>query len=427
MATTVPSMRARLGDVDYFVISMKAQELVDKVKIPKEMEGWKNLSIEERYQRDINYTRVRNQIAPYLASDSSRFFGAVVLAAINFGDAVLFEPLSDVTTKGLPGLYRTAATDMGFLTFTGGEILVPLDGQHRLKAIEFAVTGRDELGRDIPLITPCAELAQDDVAVILVPYEARKARKIFTRVNRYAKPTTTGQNIVTDDDDIIAVLSRETANNLIGARLVRFRSNTLRQNDREFTTLAILYNCNESIVTATFPEGKIDKTHLPDAAKQELYRAKVREVWEVLLDRIEVFADALSDPSEAGDDKRREIRRTNLLGKPVVQECLVRAFMRLTGPPTNMSADNACAALNGLSWDISESGIKLWENVLWTGGVDGKIITKNRLLATAIIAYCAGEQISNDAKSTLLDDYKNQFPEQDRADKTLPDLRRSSR
>ena len=425
MPTTVSSMRARLGDVDYFVISMKAQELVDKVKIPKEMEGWEDLSIEERYQRDINYTRVRNQIAPYLASDSSRFFGAVVLAAMNFGEAVLFEPLSEVTTRGLPGLYRTAASDMGFLTFTGGEILVPLDGQHRLKAIEFAVTGRDESGHDIPLITPCTALAQDDVTVILVPYEARKARKIFTRVNRYARPTTTGQNIVTDDDDIIAVLARETANELIGADLTRFRSNTLRKGDPEFTTLAILYNCNEAIVTATFPEGKIDKTHLPSAAKQELYRAKVKEVWEVLLDRIEVFVDALSDPSNGGDDRRREIRRTSLLGKPVAQECLVRAFMRLTGPPTNMSAEDACVRLNGLSWDISESDIKLWENVLWTGGVDGKAITKNRTLATAIISYCAGERISDDARSDLLDEYRKQFPEQDRAQKTLPDLERS--
>ena len=80
---------------------------------------------------------------------------------------------------------------MGFLTFTGGEIMVPLDGQHRLKAIQFAITGVDEKSRPID-ITPCAELGQEDVTVILVAYEATKARKIFTKVNRYAKTTTTG-------------------------------------------------------------------------------------------------------------------------------------------------------------------------------------------------------------------------------------------
>ena len=277
MSTTIAAMKARLGDTDYYVLSMKAQELINKVKIPKELEGWEDLSVEERYQRDINYNRVRSQIAPYLANDKSRFFGAIILAADHFDSNVEFEPLSAVLAKGVPIRYRSEAENMGFLNFRGGELLVPLDGQHRLKAIQMALTGRDEKNKDIPaIVAPCRELAQEDVTVILVPYEARKARKIFTRVNRYAKPTTTGQNIVTDDDDVVAVLSREVANDLIGGRLAKYTSNTLRPKDAEFTTLAIIYNCNEAIIARSFPGGKVDKTQLPDRQKQELYRKKVR-------------------------------------------------------------------------------------------------------------------------------------------------------
>ncbi len=425
MATTVPAMKARLGDTDYYILSMKAQELVNNVKIPKELEGWEDLSVEERYQRDINYNRVKKQIAPYLANDESRFFGAIIVAAMNFGEA-LFEPLSAVTTKGLPGLpglYRAAASDMGFLTFTGGEILVPLDGQHRLKAIEFAVTGRDEKGRDIPNVSPCTQLAEEDVTVVLVPYEPKKARKIFTRVNRYAKPTTTGQNIVTDDDDIVAVLSRQVANDLIGGRLAKYISNTLNPKDPEFTTLAIIYNCNREIITKTFPTGSLDTTLLPEAANMKLYRDKVLEVWEVLLEGIDVFADALSDKEEkTGDDQRCEIRRTNLLGKPVAQECLVKAFIRLTGAPTNMSYQEACKRLNALPWGITEENVQMWQGVLWAGGVDGKIITKNRTLAIDIIAYLAGERITSEQKAELLEDYRKQFPEAEREGKELPEL-----
>ena len=104
MATTVPAMKGRLGDTDYYVLSMKAQELVNKVTIPKKLEGWDDLSVEERYQRDISYRRVRTQIAPYLANDKSRFFGAVIVTAMNFGDVVSFAPLSGGAPKGLPGL-----------------------------------------------------------------------------------------------------------------------------------------------------------------------------------------------------------------------------------------------------------------------------------------------------------------------------------
>ena len=153
-------------------------------------------------------------------------------------------------------------------------MLVPLDGQHRLKAIEFAVTGRDQTGKPIPGLTQNEDLANDDVTVILVAYEARKARKIFTKVNRYAKPTTAGQNYVTDDDDVLAVLTREVANNLIGGRLAKFTTNTLRPRDGEFTTLAIIYNCNEEIIKRTFATGKVDKSHLPDKETQRLLRRR---------------------------------------------------------------------------------------------------------------------------------------------------------
>ena len=424
-ATRGPSfysaMRARMGGESYFILTMAAWDLARRCSWPQKIGGWdENLSIEERYQRDINYTRVRRHIAPYLANDDSRFFGAVIVAAMNFGEEVSFEPLAEMTTKGLPGLYRKASSNMGFLTFEGGELLVPLDGQHRLKAIEFAVTGRDEKGRDID-IKPCTQLAQEDVTVILVPYVRQKARKIFTRVNRYAKPTTTGQNIVTDDDDIFAVLSREIVNDLIGGRLAKYTSNTLTPKDSEFTTLSIIYNCNKEIIK-TFPTCKVDTTQLPDTAQIQLYRDKVREVWEVLLEGIEVFVDALSDKDETGNDKRREIRRTNLLGKPVGQECLVRAFLRLTGAPSNMGEEKACQQLNALPWGITEENLKVWQSVLWAGGVDGKIITKNRTLATDLIAYLAGEKITTERKEELLKEYRGLFPEAERTGKELPQL-----
>ena len=421
MSTTIAAMKARLGDTDYYVLSMKAQDLVNRVKIPKEMDGWNDLSVEERYQRDINYSRVKKQIAPYLANDGSRFFGAIIVAADHFDENVEFEPLDAVLAKGLPIRYRTEAENLGFLNFRGGELLVPLDGQHRLKAIEFALTGRDEKAKNIPSVTPCTELAREDVTVILVPYDVKKARRIFTKVNSYAKATTTGQNIVTDDDDVVAVLSREVANDLIGGRLVKYTSNTLGRKDEEFTTLAIIYNCNDAIIMNTFPTGKLDKTQLPSKERVELYRAKVREVWETVLDGIEVFADAIHDRESTGDQKRCEIRRDNLLGKPVTQECVVKAFVRLTGAPTNMPAEDACRRLNKLPWSISEENLqKVWQRVLWNGGVDGKIITKNRRLSIELIAYLAGERITGGARDTLLANYRKQFPEDERDERELP-------
>ena len=419
MAKTVAAMKAELGSTRYYILSMKAQELVQSTIIPKEMPEWDDLSIEERYQRDINYNRVRKQITPYLVREEDRFFGSIILAALNFDDSNAFEPLPDVMQRQVPNLYRTVASSMGFLTLTGGEILVPLDGQHRLKAIEFALSGKDERDRPIDGITPSTKLAQEDVTIILIPYEQSKARKIFTHVNRYAKPTTTGQNIITDDDDICAVITRRVANDVIGGRLAKYTSNTIRPNDGEFTTLSIIYNCNKDIIEKTFSE-KINTTELPDKDKQRLWEDKCVNVWETVVQNITVFADALMDKEETGDERRREIRAASLLGRPVAQECLVKAFVDLTGPSTNMSVQVACDKLNGLPWSLNEENLKVWDRLLWTGGVDGRAVTKNRSLALRLILYLAGKKLSETEKSTLLDDYRSEFPEGIRKDLVLP-------
>ena len=149
---------------------------------------------------------------------------------------------------------------------------------------------------------------------------------------------------------------------------------------------------------------------------------KVQEVWRAVIDGIEVFSDALADRGESGDKGRKEIRRTNLLGKPVGQECLVKAFVRLTGPPTNMAAEEACERLNRLPWALSEENVeRVWRGVLWrSGGVDGKLETKRRPLATALIAYLAGERLARKAVDELREQYRAQFPESEREGRDLP-------
>ena len=422
MPSIYPAMKAQLGTTSYYILSMKAKELTEKVKPLQETDIWKNMTIEERYQRELNYNRVRRQIAPYFANNKDRFCGAVIVSAHNFKEEEAFEPVSKRQEIDIPKAYEGVARTMGFLIFGGEEVLAPLDGQHRLKALQFAITGKDEKDKDIQGIEPCIKLADEDITVILVPYEKEIARKIFTRVNRYAKKTTAGENYITSDDDIIAVLARKISNDVIpDSRLVKSKGNTLTSKDEFFTTLTNIYNCNKYFLEHKF--GKINTEKLPDKNKHELYKKMLTSFWTVLLSKIEVFSDLLSDPEKSGDDKRREIRKSNLLGKPVGQECLIRAFVRLTLPPTNFSSEEACNELDSLPWELSKDNLKVWDRVLWTGGTDdGKILTKKRELATRIIAYLSGEKLNDEQKDELLKDYRILFPEDERMGKQLPTM-----
>lgn len=419
MSGTISAMKGNLGSTEYYVLTMKAKELAEKISIPSEMEDWEDMSLEEREQRDINYARVKRQIAPYLAMDPDRFFGAIIVAAKNF-DPKNFESVLAMCKNDMPKLYQAEAKNIGFLTFTGEELLIPLDGQHRAKAIKFAIEGYDEKGKEIPLIKPSSDLAKEDVTVILINYDQKKARKIFTKVNRYAKATTTGQNLVTDDDDIIAVLSREIANDvkLIGPDLVKYKNNTLGDRDGYFTTLAALADCNDFIIATNFGGGKIERSRLPDQAEISLYRDKVRETWGFLLENIELFSDALSDKDESGDRKRCEIREGYLLGKPVPQVCLVKAFVRLTNLKTNkLSPKQAAKKLNEIPCNKDKP---LWDG-LFLKGEKKTILTKNAKLVTDIICYMCGEKLSDEEKKELLDRYRDVLPEEAKPER-LPEV-----
>lgn len=427
MSSTLPAMKGRMGNTEYYLLSMKAAELVNLVHEPKNMPEWDDEKIEEIYQRKINYHRVRNQIAPYLADkNESRFFGSLIVAAFNFDDGVIFQPLTKnaaVSEAKLGPEQREAASKIGMLTLHGGIRMVPLDGQHRLKALEFAMSGKDQQGRDIPGIEVDMALANEDISVILVPYDPEKARRIFTRVNRYARRPTTSETYVTDDDDVFAVLARHVANR-IGGRLVKYTQPSLTPKDREFTTLAILHACCKEIVKHSSPDSQgLKPDQLPESDIVETYKQQVERVWDRLLSNIDVFRDATLNKSEDGDDKRREIRKENLLGKPVPQECLVSAYMALTGTPTRMPWEEACHHLNALPWAItSENMSNVWQGVLWSGAVDrkGKIITKNRLIASRLIAYMAGETLTDEQRKALLDKYLDLFPDDQIENKNLP-------
>ncbi len=426
MSSTLPAMKGRMGDTDYYILSLKASELVNLVKEPKNMPGWDDEKIEEIYQRKINYARVRNQIAPYLATNKrSRFFGSLIVAAFNFDEKVEFTPLNEISAVNASRLRpdeKEAGQKIGMLTLHGGVMMAPLDGQHRLKALEFAMLGKDHAGKDIPGIEVDPDLANEDISVLLLPYHAENARRIFTRVNRYARRPSASETYVTDDDDLFAVLARRVANQ-IGGRLVKYSQPTLRPKDGEFTTLAILHACCKAIVKNSFHQNMVEEAERPGPSPriEKACQQEVENVWQRLLSDIDVFRDATADRSEEGDNGRKEIRKHNLLGRPVPQECLVSAYLALTMGNTKMPWKEACKNLNALPWEINPENVgAVWQGFLWSGGTDGKIITKNRLISSRIVAYMAGEVLNSDAEETLLRDYQRLFPEAERSGKRLP-------
>ncbi len=419
MATVYPAMKGQFGSTEYFMITMKANDVTKQLIIPKDMPNWDDLKLEERYQREINYNRVKKQIAPYLAHDPDRFLGALIVEAYN-PENMKFKPADDLFKKKVIELYQTAAKSFGFLILSGGEMLVPLDGQHRLKAIEFAMDGKDEKEKPVNGITPNTDLANDDVLLMIIKHDGTsKGRKIFNKVNRYAKATTTAENLITADDDIIAIISRDIANNTIGGRLVNYRSNTLPESSSQFTTLSTIYQATQSVLEEKF--GKINRQALPTPREKKLYEDSAHEYWRELSNHVTLYYKALHDKEESGDDHRRQIRKDFLIGKPVVQLVLMNAVVKLMhsskSDGSKFSWEDIHSRINKVDWKSSN---ELWQHILKNGT---KIISGKQAVnfASSFIAYYLGEKLSEKEIANLRARYASHFPESVREGTNLPD------
>lgn len=408
----IPAIRGKIGSTEYYIATMKASEVVNSLRIPKDMPDWGHESIEDRYQREINYKRVKEQIAPYIANDPDRFFNALIVDILDC-DSVTFDELS--TLANLPALYAGLGKNFGVLTLQGNERLVPLDGQHRLAAIKFALYGRDEKDQPIDSFSPNPSIGDDDITLVLVKHDRAKARKIFNKVNRYAKAVSKADNLIISEDDYIAIVSRDVANNIFKS-LVNSKSNTLAATSNDITTLSTIYEASldyisESVIYPTKANTEI----LPDSNTQNLWKTEIEKMWVALVRDIQQLADALSDIEETGKPNRIELRETFVIMKPIVQAALVGAIKKLM--QGGMSMKIAIERAARLDWRYSCSD---WDRIAVSPS--GTIIAgaQAKKLLSRMIAYRLGDKLTSKELEVLENQYRNLFDDRNPARK-LPE------
>ena len=320
MAIVIPAIRGSLGNTEYYETTMKVRDLVHAVRPPREIDGWANFSIEERMQREPDVKRIQSQLAPYIAKNADRFFGSIIVLV--YKGEITFETMSDLT-KNIPAAYKQNAQRIGFITIDGGTLIV-LDGQHRLLALRMVQQG-EVLGEH------ASQVGDDEVCVIFITFESDvKTRRIFNTVNRYAKQTSRGDNIITSEDDGYAIVSRwllrETEPLGKPANIVNWKSNTLTKRSTQLTTISAIYETVKLILRAQGVD-KLPEQERPSEEDLETYMHYCSEVWDALLQGIPAYADALANPAKI-PDLREDGAPTALLFKPAAQIALVDGLLR---------------------------------------------------------------------------------------------------
>ena len=388
-ALNIPAIRGILGDIVYYTSSFTFKQIAERVKkIDQELHT--STSLKDQLQRSL--TKNYESITDYILSQKEHFFNALVLAVYD-GDPVWNE--IEVGFKG-EDYYN-----MGFLRLNGEEKIFPVDGQHRVEGIKDA-------------IKKSPELEDETIAVILIGHHKdkegmEKTRRIFSTLNRYAKPVSTGDIIALDEDDTVAIVTRNMLESfpLFMNENISDEKKTkaiVEKDTKSFTSLIKLYETNKIVYKyyTSFRDNtkrihsstEIDK-FLKFRPKQEDiddFEKYLTEFWELFINSFEGMKEYVASTEKDAAAKYRNRENGGLLYfRPVALPQLVTAILE-TCFRSKVTLSDSMSAYSQLEMCISKAP---WVKVLWDAE-SRTMIMKNKTLVRPLFMFMYDRNILNE-------------------------------
>jgi DNA sulfur modification protein DndB len=364
-----PALRAKMGDRWYYITTLTFAQVarwikpVDKIHERRELKTW--------IQRVLRPER-REEIATYLLNQGQRFFNGIV-AGIYGGDPEWFpiEVGESVTLRDLH-LDERQATAFGLLRLSGAEDVFAIDGQHRVEGIRQALRQKNALENE--------ELTVLFVAHKKTDLGRERTRRLFTTLNKYAKPVSQAELIALNDDDAFAIVTRRLIDEYPGLSrefvpLAR-TANIPVDNRSCVTTVIALYELVKTVsLTAGSRERKVLEAGPPDWTRiDELYKT-ARSFWDALKLNVPAIKEvSASSPKEHLAQKYRTADGGHLLFRPAGLQAFARAARVMVDRGGEL--DSAVAKLAGVPLQLNE---KPWNGVLWNSSTKTMIVKHKKL------------------------------------------------
>jgi len=373
----LPALRAKMGDWIYYSAFMKMGDIAERVSLADEIHRHKELR--DLIQRQLDESNHAEAIKKYLLTQDQRFFNALVLGVYG-GDPNFYE-LTISSSKQLQesDIPETLNGALGILKLTGGEKMFAIDGQHRVVGIKKAVQENEAL-------------KADEVVVLLVGHKKtdagmERSRRLFTTLNRYAKPVSKADIIALDEDDIVAILTRMLVEQhpFFSKFLLVKKGKAIPATDKRFfTTLETLYDVIDTFLSRDTTEWRDAKKFRPsDQIIRREYK-KIVTFWDALIEAIPALSDLRDSTRE--DQKAASYRSKSgghLLYRPVGLMLVVEVMKELLR--AGYSQENVIAAIASVPMQLSDMP---WAGLLWDVTNKRMIMSgDNRALARRILIF----------------------------------------
>ena len=387
----IPAIRAKLGTWTYYISSLTLLQVSQLVRrIDDELH--KSESLRDQIQRSIsdNY----KHITRYILNQDERFFNSLVLAVydgspswveveMNLGDEYFY--------------------NMGFLELTGHEKIFPVDGQHRVEGIKAAVEERSSLGKEAISVLLIGHIKDDN--------GMQKTRRLFTTLNRYARPVKLNDIIALDEDDTVAIATRELLENFklfTGKRINNAEQKAIPENDRSaITSLITLYECNLEIYKTYIKQKTGNNPTKLFLIEKLRYRPKDEDLaefinycnsfWVDFLENLKEIAEYSSIDFEPARKFRNSEKGGNLLFRPVGLLPFIQTVLEINRR-TGEKYSEILSNFNAIELRISEVPFTM---VIWNP-VERTMIMGNKTLTKLLLFYLYDEKILSNRELRIL-------------------------
>lgn len=398
----IPAIRGKIGNTIYYVANLKFVDVARLVNRLNSEEIYKSGSLKEALQRSLtdNVSKIRD----YILNHEDRFFNAMVLAVYN-GNPKWKEIRFDIEDE--------TYYDMGLLELNGDERIFPIDGQHRLEGIKAALAREDRL-------------QTESIPIVLIGHECttsgiEKSRRIFSTLNRYAKPVGKGEIIALDEDDIVAITTRELLENhplFSDNRIKNSNSKSIPTTDKtSFTTLMTLYDCIEQLYISyhyinnseNLSQDKLKdlKRTRPVDAQIEGFYSFVCGFWTAMINSFNELETFSQDVGETPASSFRPVDEGgNLFFRPVGLLPFISAVCQImikSGANYNDILEEYARRLErNINTDF-------WIGILWDP-IGRKMLMRNGTITKSLLCEMYSDDILNhNEKVKMVDKYRQLF------------------
>ncbi|MDR2720506.1 MAG: hypothetical protein LBC03_06875, partial [Nitrososphaerota archaeon] len=228
------------------------------------------------------------------------------------------------------------------------------------------------------------------------PTGFQRTRRLFSTLNRYAKPVSKKAIITLDEDDAMAIITRRLIEEkplFQGKKLSLSHSSSLPVNDtRALTNINTLYEAlNTYLITGQKSSWDEFKRFYPGEDKvDKLYQSAVT-LWETFckyFDELREIRD--SEPDEEVAAKYRLADGGNILFRPIGLLLYIK-IVRLLRNHEKLSLDEAVERVSKIPRDLTKAP---WADLLWnTAGKRMLTDSVNRRAAEKMLFHAVGGKL----------------------------------